>query len=239
MSTSRAAVARVWWAVLALVAALSVWVDLFAFVRTNAGVAGATVFSNQASGAEAAGAWAWALRHASFFTMQSNLLVAAAALPLALDPRHDSYLWRGVRLASLLGITITAVVFVAVLAPIYRPEGIAQWTNIGLHYLSPIMALGGWVLFGPWGRTGGAAWVPSVVWVALWTAWTFAHGAASGWYPYPFIDVAVLGYAAALGNVAVILVGGIVLLLAVRGLDAWLARRTASGAARAVSDRSS
>jgi hypothetical protein len=40
----------------------------------------------------------------------------------------------------------------------------------------------------------------ALVWPALYIGWTLVHGAASSWYPYPFIDVADLGYPTALRN---------------------------------------
>jgi len=36
----------------------------------------------------------------------------------------------------------------------------------------------------------------------VYLVWTLAHGAVSGWYPYPFVDVAELGYPRALANIA-------------------------------------
>ncbi|WP_324277199.1 hypothetical protein [Blastococcus brunescens] len=71
------------------------------------------------------------VRFVSSFTMRSNLLVLAAVLPLVRGPDHDGPVWRVVRLASLLGITITGLVYVAVLAPLYDPRGIDSWTNAG------------------------------------------------------------------------------------------------------------
>ena len=39
----------------------------------------------------------------------------------------------------------------------------------------------------------------------LWIGFTFVHGGITGWYPYPFLDVTVLGFVPALVNAAVIL----------------------------------
>jgi hypothetical protein len=197
--------------VLVAVVALSVPLDLVSFVRTGDGEASIGALT---------------LRHLSYFTMQSNLLVLAAALPLIRDPHHDGPVWRVVRLASLLGITITALVFLLILAPTYHPEGIGRFTNVGLHYLSPILAIGGWLLFGPWGPVSRAAVVPVLAWPLLWTVWTFIHGAATGWYPYDFLNVDALGYPAALRNVAIITAIAVALLYAFRVADGWLARRS-------------
>ena len=214
MTAARRAAARAWWGGAVAVVALSLALDLPAFLQREAAGAGGA---------------ALVVRYLSHFTVQSNLLVLAAALPLARDPGHDGRAWRAVRLASLLGITVTAVVFAVVLAPLYRPVGVAWWTNLGLHYAAPALALGGWVLFGPWGRTGGGAVVPALAWAAGWTAWTLAHGAATGWYPYGFLDADALGYPAALRNVAFVVGGAVALLLALRAADWRLARAGGAG----------
>src|SRR3954451_24012468 len=46
----------------------------------------------------------------AYFTIESNLLVAVAAVTLALDPARDGGWWRVLRLAGLVAITVTAVV---------------------------------------------------------------------------------------------------------------------------------
>jgi hypothetical protein len=62
------------------------------------------------------------------------------------------------------------------------------------------MTIVGWVMFGPRPRIGEDTILLALIWPALYIAYTLAHGAASDWYPYPFIDVAHLGYATALRN---------------------------------------
>ena len=42
------------------------------------------------------------------------------------------------------------------------------------------------------------------VWPVAWFAYTLLHGAAIGWYPYPFIDVTAQGYAVSLRNAALV-----------------------------------
>jgi hypothetical protein len=51
------------------------------------------------------------LRLFSYFTVQSNILVAEACLALVLRPDRDGRLWRVLRLDAVLGIAITGVVF--------------------------------------------------------------------------------------------------------------------------------
>jgi hypothetical protein len=58
----------------------------------------------------------------------------------------------------------------------------------------------GWLLFGPRPRITGTVIVWAFVWPAAWLIYTFARGAVTGWYPYPFLDAAEIGYATALRN---------------------------------------
>jgi len=64
-------------------------------------------------------------------------------------------------------------------------------------------------------------------------AWSLIHGAVTGFYPYPFLDVAKLGYEHVLRNM-----GALVLVFAVLGLgliatDRRLGARAAQPASRA------
>jgi hypothetical protein len=149
------------------------------------------------------------LRFVSYFTIESNLLVALSSAMLALRPDRDGLLFRVLRLDALLGISVTLVVYAVLLAPQHDPHGINALTNAGLHYVVPALAIAGWFVFGPRPRIDEKTLLLSLGWPALYVGYTLAHGAASGWYPYPFIDAAQLGYATALRNGL-----GIVLLLA-------------------------
>ncbi|NUT53872.1 MAG: Pr6Pr family membrane protein [Saccharothrix sp.] len=156
----------------------------------------------------------------SYFTIQSNLFVVAVAVTLAVNPVRDGRGWRVARLDALLGITITGVVFALVLAPLVRHEGLAWWLNLGFHQLSPAMAVLGWLLFGPRPRVDRAsvAWA-LLVWPVLWIAYTFAHGAITDWYPYPFLDVTELGFGTALRNALLVLLAAAVLAAVVKLVD--------------------
>lgn len=158
----------------------------------------------------------------SYFTIQSNLLVAAAAISLVMDPARDGKWWRVLRLDGLLGIATTGLVFHIVLAPISKATGLALLASNGFHYVSPWMALVGWLLFGPRPRIGWSTVALSLIWPAAWLAYTFMHGALSGWYPYPFLNVAKIGYPAALANTAAVLAGACLVVLVFKAVDRWV-----------------
>lgn len=158
-------------------------------------------------------------RLVSYFTIESNLLVLATAVMLVLSPDRDGRLWRVLRLDALLGIVITGLVFGLVLAPLVHPTGLGAWVNAGFHYFSPWWTLAGWLLFGPRPRIGWPTVAWAFAWPVAWIGYTFIHGAATGWYPYPFLNAHTHGYAVAVRNTAVVLVAGGVIVLAFKALD--------------------
>ena len=159
------------------------------------------------------------VRMFSYFTIQSNLLVLAAAVTLALDPRRDGRAWRVLRLDALLGITVTGLVYWTLLAPVVDLHGWALAAGLGFHLVAPVGALAAWLVLGPRPRVTWSTVRWAFLWPLAWIAWTFAHGALTGWYPYPFLDVTTIGYARALLGVAVVLVLGVMFLLLFRWLD--------------------
>ena len=141
------------------------------------------------------------LRVASFFTIQSNVLVGLTAAQLAFRPHRDGPVWRVLRIDALIGITVTGVVYSTVLARIHEPKGWQQTsTNAAFHYIVPILAVVGWLLFGPRPRIDRATVLRSLAWPVLWFGYTLIHGEISGWYPYPFVWVTVHGYGRVLLN---------------------------------------
>src|SRR6266568_9141555 len=83
------------------------------------------------------------VRMFSFFTVQSNVLVAVAAFGLVLAPARDSRLWRVLRLDALVGISVTGVVYTTVLQTQQQLHGWAVVTDAVFHYVVPLAAVAG------------------------------------------------------------------------------------------------
>jgi hypothetical protein len=209
---TRGVASRAWHAVLAAVVAASLVVQIVLIVHGGTDVNTVTVEGN-------ADLLVRFVRLFSYFTIQSNILVLALAVSLVLDPGRDGRLWRVVQADALLAIAITGLVFGTVLASLVHPTGIAAWVNAGFHYFSPAAAVLGWLLFGPRPRWDRATIGWLFAWPLLWIAYTFAVGAATDWYPYPFLDVQLHGYPVAIRNTAVVLVIALVLVAIFRALD--------------------
>ncbi len=174
------------------------------------------------------------VRVLSFFTIQSNILSAIVSAQLARNPSRDGTGWRVARLAALFGITVTGIVYSTVLAAIHEPHGWRETTsNAIFHYLVPLGMVLGWLLFGPRPRITGSVIGWALVWPVLWFAYTLVHGEASGWYPYPFVDVATQGYPRVVLNAVAVTV----VFAAVCGLFFWLDRRLPAQPASARTTR--
>ena len=127
-------------------------------------------------------------RLVSYFTIQSNLLVAVVTAQLARDPLRDGTVWRVVRLAAVVGITVTGVVHLALLRPLLDLDGADWLADKLLHMVVPVLALLGFLLFGPRPRIEPRDIPLAICWPLAWLAWTLVVGGLSGWYPYPFLD---------------------------------------------------
>ncbi len=158
------------------------------------------------------------LRYFSYFTVQSNILVMVTTWALVRRPHHDGRVWRIARLDAVAGITITGVVHWFFLRPLLHLEGWSWVADKLLHVAVPLLAVVGWLVFGPRLRTSWSLLLPALGWPVLWLAYTLAAGAVTDWYPYPFLDVTTKGYATVLvtcAGIALALVGVIAALIAV------------------------
>jgi hypothetical protein len=149
-------------------------------------------------------------RLVSYFTIQSNLLIAITATTLALNPGRDGPTWRIVRLAGVVGIAVTGLVHFVLLRPLLDLDGLNWAADKALHMVVPLLALASWLTVGPRPRIDRWTILGALAWPFAWLAWTLLVGQLSGWYPYPFLDVDAEGVAA----VASVSVGITVLFIA-------------------------
>jgi hypothetical protein len=136
-----------------------------------------------------------ALNIFAFFTILSNVLVGVACLLLALRPTRSSSGFAVLRMTGLVSIVVTFLVFHAVLSGLLDLEDWAAFANALQHTVVPIMAVVGWLVFGPRGLTGRKIVWWSIAFPLLYIVFTAIRGPlSSDWYPYPFTDVHALGY---------------------------------------------
>lgn len=172
-----------------------------------------------------AGAFSRVLDFASYFTILSNVVVVIVLFALWRGRIGPTPVWRALRMDSLLMITVTGLIFVIVLAPDAHLEGLEYITNTIEHYITPVLTVLTWLVWGPRGWFQLSTVFTALVIPLLWLAYAFTRGAVIGAYPYGFLDIATLGMGKALVNVAGVLVLGVVLGLVYWGLDRLLSRR--------------
>jgi hypothetical protein len=140
------------------------------------------------------------LRFCSYLTIWGNVLVAWSALTLAAGRDRDTRLWRALRLDTVVLIAVVAIVHFLFLRPLLELHGWDLVADKLLHMVVPAVALIGWLVFGPRGRTALSDVGLFLVVPVGWLVYTLVRGELVDWYPYPFIDVNEHGYGVVLLN---------------------------------------
>jgi hypothetical protein len=156
----------------------------------------------QAPGPERLGA---VITFFSFFTILTNIFAALVFSAVALQPKGGWAEWLqrpSVQASAAVYIAIVGMIYQLLLRQLWNPQG-AQWVaDVLLHSIMPVGYVLYWLLFAP---RDGLSWKDAVTWLAfpgVYLVYTLARGAVSGVYPYPFVDVKVLGYAGVLARSA-------------------------------------
>jgi len=168
-------------------------------------------------------------RFVSYFTIQSNFFALLASVAVVRGRPLESNPGRMLRLAALVGMTVTCIVYIVVLSGDSTSTGIDQVANLMLHYIGPPLFVLAWVVFGPFFALSLSDIPRALIWPLLWIVYTLIHGAITDWYPYPFIDVATKGYADVFVSIGFITIFALILCAVYVGIDR-LRRRTASSA---------
>jgi hypothetical protein len=166
------------------------------------------------------------IEYFSYFTIETNLLIALALTIFCARPQAAQFLTRpSVKSALVVYIIIVGVVYAVLLRNLWHPQGMQLLADVVLHDAIPFLYAFYWLVFLP---KGSLRWTDPVTWLVypvLYFLYSMLRGAAFGTYLYPFFDVAQHGFARVSMN-------GIVLLAAFFGLGVALTavdRALASG----------
>ncbi|KAA0961980.1 hypothetical protein FQ142_01155 [Microbacterium sp. ANT_H45B] len=185
-----------------------------------------------------------------FYTMVSNLLclawVALLVVRTARDLREAGASGTSTPSprasgAVMMAITVTMLIYLVVLVPARFADGdsdIFSLTDNLIHIITPLLVIADWLIFVP---KGAFRWVDPLLWTLIpyaYLVWAFVYGTLGGEftpgqkYPYPFMDVDVLG----VGGVAQWIVA-LTLALIVVGLVFVVIDRTLAALARRIARR--
>lgn len=158
-----------------------------------------------------------------FFTIIANLLAAIVMTGIALDRRAlmAPVMIGGVTIAILL----VGVVYALLLRGLLELSGGARLADILLHSVTPVLVPLYWLLLAP---KGGLTWRAPFLWACLplaYFGYALVRGGLEGRYPYPFMNVAKIGWTATLTNATAMAAG----FLLVGFVLVWFDRRLARG----------
>jgi hypothetical protein len=150
----------------------------------------------------------------SFFTIQSNLLAGVCLWALLLKPSNTLYRFfsRGYVVGGIcLYIIVVGLVYNIILRSLWHPTGLFKLADELLHSVNPLLFVIYWLFFA---RRENLKWKQSINWLGfpfIYLIYTLIRGAITRFYPYPFVDVAKLGYGRVLINSLVLLIVFLVL----------------------------
>ncbi|MDO7897755.1 Pr6Pr family membrane protein [Pseudomonas citrulli] len=163
----------------------------------------------------------------SFFTVLTNTLVAVV-LAWELTPRPSPvrrwFLGPGVSSGIAVSIALVSLAYNLLLRHLWQPEGWQFVADELLHDVVPVLYLVYWWRWVPKGSLRPGHIGLWVLYPLVYFAYVLFRGHVLAAYPYPFIDVAKLGYPQVFINAGGILAGFVAIASGVVGVDRWLGR---------------
>lgn len=158
---------------------------------------------------------------AGYFTLLTNVLVAMVATAAWRAGTRSTL--RGFDTAMVRGCATVAILTVGIgyhllLRNIWSPQGWQWVADVLLHYVVPLGTLAWWLVRPPRERLSLLAPLQWTLYPVAYFVYALLRGAWLGAYPYPFIDVAQLGYARVLANAIGLLIAFVVLGYLVRAI---------------------
>ena len=144
------------------------------------------------------------IRFFSFFTILTNILTAVyfTILSFQADKPHSSIASAGTVTAITVYITVVGLVYQITLRHLWQPQGMQRIVDELLHTIIPILVIIFWSISG---RNRTLRYSSAFVWLMyplVYLIFILVRGNASGFYPYPFVDVSKTGLSKVLQNSA-------------------------------------
>ena len=156
-------------------------------------------------------------RYLGYFTVIANIFAATVLTLAVLDRRKPRLEFSAATAMVLVGITYSLL-----LRETWDPRGWQKVADVLLHDVMPVLVALFWLLR----PHGGLRWRD--VWLCVilplgYFAYALGRGAADGWYPYAFMDVAQAGAGAVAVNCTVMGAAFLAMAALLKLLDARLA----------------
>ncbi len=163
-----------------------------------------------------------------YFTILTNLLSAVALAAAALAPTGGLriFLRPAVFGAIASSMALVGLVYNVILRQLWHPAGWSQVADELLHVVMPVVVIAYWWL---WVPKSALRWHHALWWALypfVYVIYALIRGAFSGVYPYPFLDVAALGYGVVFRNGIGILISFLVVTTIFIAAGRWKNRRS-------------
>jgi len=142
------------------------------------------------------GIWELMVRYFSYFTIQTNILVAVCFTTLLLKPQSKwgRFFSRQQTLSAItVYIVIVGLIYNTILRFLWEPEGLQKIVDELLHSVIPLLVLFYWFVFTAKDRLQWKNVLPWLIYPFAYIVYVLIRGSVSGFYPYPFINTQRLG----------------------------------------------
>lgn len=174
-----------------------------------------------------ASAFETTVRFFTFFTILTNLMVAIFFSGQLLSPANRFRQWlsgAGIYTALTIYILVVGLVYQVLLRHIWNPTGLQMWTDELLHTVIPIYMVVCWIVFDEKKQLSYRLIPAWLLYPGIYCIVVMIRGAFTGYYPYPFLDVATLGF----HQVILTILGLILLFVLLSLLFIWIGRKMAA-----------
>lgn len=137
------------------------------------------------------------IRYFSYFTILTNIMVVLCFTLLLFNFGKNEerfFLKPKVLAAVTVYISVVGIVYNLILRFTWQPKGLQLIVDELLHAFIPVLFVVYWLIFAP---KSTLKWTDAFAWLIyplVYLIFILVRGDVSGFYPYPFMDVGVLGY---------------------------------------------
>lgn len=163
----------------------------------------------------------------SYFTQQSNIIVSVVLIYGALTPNKSGALKTFIRGGATLWISVTGLVYAAIIAPTAHFTGIAFLAVVIHHYIVPLAVILDWLIFE---KKGDFKFTYPLYWICyplIYCVVSLIRGAITGFYPYWFLNP-TQSYPSGAGSVGmmIVLISGLLVFFIILGYVIFLIDRS-------------
>lgn len=129
----------------------------------------------------------------SYFTVLSNILATILFLSVGIFNLKKNKVITLLHGPATLYMSITGIVFWTILHGGHALTISYEWIDLVLHGVMPIAVFVGWLLYPPFKRIPFESAIKWLAFPLLFVFYTLIRGPIVHWYPYPFLNPALVG----------------------------------------------